>query len=108
VWFPLIGTVGLWMVHLVGSAALTRATCNAPNREWMLHALTAVTAVPTAIGIVLAWRLLAANRDDDSADSDAGRRRFLGVLGVIVAAANLLLILAEEGMVLGFLHHRCG
>ena len=99
VWYPLLGTVGMWIVHLTGSAALTRYTCTAANSTWTLHVLTLVTAVGAAAGALLAWRVFS--------EHASAQRDLLGFLGIVVSLTNLLLILAEEGMVLAFAHHRC-
>ena len=107
VWYPVLGTTAMWMAHLVSLASLTRFTCTT-NKTWSLHAITVVTAAGALAGVLLAAHAVRTYRVDDSADTDAGRRRFMGLLGVIVALANLLLSLGEEGMVFGFLHHRCG
>ena len=107
-WYPIVGTIAMWMIHLISLSSLTRLTCTTPDRLWWLHLITIVTGVGALIGIGLGYQLMQVAVIDDSADSDAGRRRFIGLLGVIVAAANLLLILGEEGMVLAFIHHRCG
>jgi hypothetical protein len=110
IWYPLFAPVVLWMIHLVGLAAVVRESCLVPAHDWTMHGLTIVTGAGTIAGALLAWRLMAANNSgtDDSADTERGRLRFLGLLGLIVALTNLLLILAEEGMVLAFVHHACG
>lgn len=107
-WYPIFGTIAMWMIHLIALSSLTRLTCTTPDRLWWLHLITIVTGVGALVGIGLAYQLMQVAVTDDSADTDAGRRRFLGLLGLIVAFANLLLIVGEEGMVIGLIHHRCG
>ena len=106
-WYPIFGSIAMWAVHLLGLASLTRWTCTTRGTGW-LHVITVVTGLGTVLGIAIAWHVFRSHPGDETADTDPGRRRFLGLLGLIVAAANLLLILGEEGMVFGFMHHRCG
>ncbi|HVT77621.1 MAG TPA: hypothetical protein VHD87_11380 [Acidimicrobiales bacterium] len=100
-WYPLLGTTGLWMLHLVSEAALTRTTCTGSTRVWVLHLITAVTAAGALAGAGLASVPL---RRGELVDY----KRFLGQLGVLVSLTNALLILGEGLMVVALGSHRCG
>jgi hypothetical protein len=107
-WYPIFGSTGMWAIHLVGLASLARFTCTVTGTTWMLHVITVVTGVGAAIGALLAWRAVTRNRARDDEDTDAGRRRFVALLGLVVSLTNVLLIAGEEAMVFGFMHNRCG
>ena len=101
-WVFVISTVaiGAWMVHLTAESALTRFTCTRHSTRWVLHLLTLVTGA-VALGATLAgWRLAhAGGQEDEEADTREATARFLGMFATIVAASNLLLILAEGSYV---------
>jgi hypothetical protein len=87
--------IGAWMVHLTGEAALVRLTCEHRDVEWVMHGLTAATALVCvaclAIGVSYARRPAGA--------SGNGAFRFLGVLAASVAFVNLLVIVWEGAYV---------
>ncbi len=96
VWYAAFGGVGTWTVHLVFEAAFVHWTYVVHGWEWVLHAATAVCALATLGAMALSWRLRAvADGADESDAGDAGQLRFLGNLGLLVGAINLLLILLE-------------
>ena len=73
-----------WIVHLGASAALVHESCTHSSVEWIMHGLTAVTAlicIGCALIGVAAWRRSALH--------------FLGVLIVAVSLTNLLVIVWE-------------
>jgi hypothetical protein len=96
VWYGLLGGIAAWTIHLLFFAAWVRYSCNA-KQDWALHVVTAVTLVMTAIAIALSFRFARVDGDDpESADTDIGRTRFLGQLGLLVGIINFLLISLEE------------
>lgn len=107
-WYPLTAPVAWWAVHLIALAGLTRFTCTQPQHLWTLHAITVGTALGAAAGAFLAWIPLRQLQSDPAEGGDAARRRFLGLLGVIVSLANVLLIVSEGILVVALGSHRCG
>jgi len=111
VWFAVFGGVAAWTAHLLFFVSMVQYTCNVGGDVWVLHLVTALTAAATIAAIALSANLLRIARDngrgaDDDRDTPDARLRFLGGLGVLVGAINLLLILAE-GSLVPFLR-RCG
>ena len=95
VWYPAVGSIGAWIVHLVALASAAR-WAEDTHHMWVLHILTAVCAAATVIALLLAHRLTVAARGaSDEALEDAGQLLFLGHLGLLVGAINLALILLE-------------
>lgn len=104
-WWAAMAGIPAWLVHLVAEASLAREACVRPATIWAMHAITAACAAVVLIALAGAWsfaRLPAA--DDDGTDRPA-RLRFLGRLGLLVGALNLLLIIGEGSYVA--LVHRC-
>jgi hypothetical protein len=96
VWYGLLGGIAAWTIHLLFFAAWVRYSCNA-GADWALHVVTAVTLAMTAVAIALSVDFARVKGDDpESADSDVGRTRFLGQLGILVGVINFLLISLEE------------
>ena len=107
VWYPLFGTTLIWLTHLIAVGAMAPPSCRDDRWVIAMHLVTAVTAVSTVGGALLAWRGMRDNRADTTSSSDPGRRRFLGQLGVAVALTNTLLIVSEGLMVFALGAHRC-
>jgi hypothetical protein len=111
VWFPLVGSIGAWTMHVLYIAGATRWTCNDPSMAWTMHAMTAAMVAVCLLCLSLAWHL-ARSADvgpgDHDLDRPGARRLFLGKLGVIVSLFNLAVIILEELYVLGLHPVRCG
>lgn len=108
VWYAVLGGVAAWTIHLMFLASFVQFSCNA-GYTWVMHAVTAGTAVMTLVAMALSLRLVRLGADPDDQASEASRTRFLGRLGLIVGTFNLALILAEESY--GVFFHvggRCG
>jgi hypothetical protein len=94
-WAATVVPIGAWVVHLTGEASLVRLACEHRGYEWVMHALTAGTALVClaclAYGVSIARRLVG--------ESGNGAVRFLGVLAASVAFVNLLLIVWEGSYV---------
>ena len=99
-WYALVAPILLWAVHIVGEAALIPLACEHGSLHWLLHGLTAATAVATAGAMAVSWTFVRTGRDDEAAGTVIGRTRFLGMLGLVIGAANLALILLEGSYVL--------
>ncbi len=94
-WFPVLGGIGAWTVHLVFLASWAPYACRTGTR-WPMHVATAVLALVALAATLLGARLALVSRHADSeATSGAGRLRFLGELAFLISAINLALILLE-------------
>ena len=92
VWFAVVGGIGAWMTHLIAESALARRTC-VSGQDWVLHVLTASLLGVTLLAMVEASRL----RQPVTAGGPAERTElsFLGKMGLLIGAINLVLILFE-------------
>jgi hypothetical protein len=104
-WYGVVAGIAAWTVHLLAVSSLAREACLRAGTIWVMHAITAACAAATVVALVFAWQLARQPGEDESAFAD-GRERFLGRLGVLVSAINLLLILGEGSYV--ELVRRCG
>ena len=90
------GSTGAWMAHLFFASSFVQYTCNAHGTLWYQHVATAVGA---AICIHAGWIAYGLYKEGQADDEDAGTRlganNFIGVVGILVCAVNLLLILGE-------------
>lgn len=93
VWFAVLGGIGAWITHLTAESALARRTCLS-GQEWVLHALTLGLAAVTILAMVLAAGLRAPAA---ASELPATHRElhFLGKLGLLLGAINLVLIVFE-------------
>jgi hypothetical protein len=97
VWFPIFGSIAAWMAHLTAVSALARRTC-LTGQDWVIHATTIGLAAVTIFGMVVAAGLRApavVGRDGQP----RSELLFLGKMGLLVSAINLLLILFEGSLV---------
>jgi hypothetical protein len=94
-WLAIAAGPTLWVVHLVGASALVEWACESERREWTIHALTVLTALPVLAAV--AWCLRAAGTAPAPEEDGtvAGRTRFLALFGALTAAISLALILFE-------------
>jgi hypothetical protein len=107
-WYALLGGIAAWTIHLLVLASIVRLTCNAHKYTSVMHVATAVTLLMTAVAIALSVRVLRAGSSDDTSDTDEGRHRFFGLLGVIIGVFNFALISLEELYVIVLHAKRCG
>jgi hypothetical protein len=108
IWFPIVGSIAAWAVHLVGEASLVRSAQVHPWVVWVMHGLTVATAAVCVACIAIAWRstrLGARVLGGERSGAMEGRASFLGWLGVYIASFNLALILAEELIILELNRH---
>jgi hypothetical protein len=104
VWWAAFGSILLWMVHLVSEAALVAVRGQHPDVMWVMHGLTMVLAGAVLIGMWYCWSLTKLSTDSESVGSPGGRTVFIGWLGVLIGALNLLLIV-YEGVLVGVWNH---
>jgi hypothetical protein len=90
-WFAVVAPIVAWLVHLTTEASLVQHTCTSSGTQWPMHAVTAVCVAVTLSAMAVALRM---------AQTPEGPWRFIGLLGLILAAANLVLILLEGSYVL--------
>ena len=94
-WFATFGSIGTWMAHIVAEASLV------PLREqhgwivWVMHAVTVGCAGLVLFGMAISRSYAHIGADDESVPTPVGRTVFLGYLGLIVGALDLLLIVYE-------------
>jgi hypothetical protein len=115
-WAAIAGSTAAWATHLIFSAAWAveggrgRSAASAMcghGPTWPLHLATLVTAAVCVVALGAAW-VVYRHRDDALSGSGSieGQLRFLGLLGLGVAAVNLLLIVVEGSYV--FFLRSCG
>ena len=105
-WFPVVGPIAAWAVHLVYLASIVQFTCNAPSSTWTIHAMTVAMVAVAGLATYLSWRLTRVAAAEDGTGV-AGRHLFLGRLGLIIGAVNIAVILLEELYVVGLHQVRC-
>jgi hypothetical protein len=106
-WFPVFGSIPAWTVHLLAITALARYSCNVPSTRWTFHVITALTLAMAVAATLLSARLVREGGDETSPEGP-GRMAFLGRLGLLIGATDVLLIVLEEVYVLGLTGHSCG
>ena len=99
-WYAVVGGIGAWTVHLVFLSSFARFTCNQKGTTWVQHLVTLVTAGATVLAMSLALSMVRRGNDDESAGTEPGRTRFLGLVGLLIGGINLALILLEGSYVL--------
>jgi len=96
-WVAVCTGIAMWTVHLVAGAALAPNACNDNAAYDAINVLTVVTALVTVGAMVVCWRMM--RHRDTSELAGGGHIRFLGVLGLLANAINLMLILFEGSFV---------
>jgi hypothetical protein len=95
------------MAHLFFASSFVRFTCTSSGTTWAQHVATAVFA---AVAASAGWVGYGLQREGQPDPEDAGTRRganhFVGLLGMIFGATNVLLIVAE-GSYVGLIHGVC-
>ena len=89
-WYAVVAPIAAWVVHLCAEASLVQHTCNSSGTPWPMHAVTGVCIAVTLSAMAVAFRI---------SQTPAAPWRFVGLMGVIVGAANLVLILLEGSYV---------
>ena len=101
------GSTGAWMAHLFFASSFVQYSCNAHGTLWYQHVATLIGA---AICVHAAWVAYGVYQDGQSTTEDAGTslgaNNFVGVVGILVALTNLLLILGE-GSFSGLIRQGC-
>ncbi len=102
-WIAVCTGIAMWTVHLVAGAALAPNVCNDHAAYDAINVLTVVTALVTVAAMLVCVRMM--RYRDTNELSGGGHIRFLGVMGLLVNAINLMLILLEGGFVVAI--HSC-
>jgi hypothetical protein len=98
VWFAFSAGIAAWIVHLTLFASIV-ALVHRHGYFWIFHVGNAGALVLTLLATWMCWRMV---RDADAyagPDWPAERIRFLGHVGLLVNAINLLLIVTEGSYV---------
>lgn len=103
-WFGLLGGAAAWSAHLLASYPSVRVAC-AAGGEWLLHGITAVTALVAASATAVAWREWRAAGSDgglgsgvqpaSTAGPDLGRVRFMAGLGTLLSLLFFVVTVVE-------------
>jgi hypothetical protein len=102
-WIAVTTGIAMWTIHIVAGAALAPNVCNNHAAYDAINVLTVVTSLVTIAAMFVCWRMMRV--DDTVLLQGGGHVRFLGVLGLLVNAINLMLILLEGGFVVAI--HSC-
>lgn len=101
------GSTGAWIAHLFFASSFVQYTCNAHGTLWYQHVATVVCAAICVHATWVAYGLYREGRSDtEDAGTSLGANNFIGVVGMLVALTNLLLILGE-GSFSGLIHQGC-
>lgn len=84
-----------WALHLNASFVIAHWFCDTPS--WVLHGITATTALVAAVGTALSWqaRRRTAERDGADAQRSLASARFVATLGVMIG------LLSTTGILVG-------
>jgi hypothetical protein len=105
--YTLGGSTAAWMAHLFFASSFVRYTCNTRGTTWGQHVATVVFALIAAHAGWVGYGLYREGQPDpEDAGTPRGANHFVGLLGIIFGAVNVLLILAEGSMV-GLIHPAC-
>ena len=88
------GSIAAWMIHLVAEASLAARRESHPSVVWAMQALTVLLVALVVAGMRVSWSFARAG-DIESSGSPAGRTTFLGLVGLVIGALDLLLIVYE-------------
>ena len=101
------GSTAAWMAHLFFASSFVQYTCNAHGTLWYQHVATAVCA---AVCVHATWVAYGLHKEGQADAEDAGTslgvNNFIGLVGILVALTNLLLLLGE-GSFAGLIRQGC-
>ncbi len=93
-------SIGAWLLHLTSLASLVDLSQHHPGVVWVMHGITAATALTCAGVIALGVVGTRRTHAPEAEGSPVGRTAFLAWMAIIVGSVNLLLILYEGSYVL--------
>ena len=91
--YSLTGGVAWWAAHLIVSAVLVQAVCNALVPRWVMTANNVVCALGVATALVASLRT---ERTPSEAAAATGRAHFLGYVAVVFNLAALFVVVLES------------
>jgi hypothetical protein len=94
VWFAVTAGIAAWVFHLLFFASIVRFVHD-NGFYWLFYVGNAIAIVITLVAGWLSWLLVQSSDESEDAGTPGGRRRFLGLLGLLSNGINLLLILFE-------------
>jgi hypothetical protein len=95
VWFALVAGIVAWAAHLLFFSAIVGFVRD-EGYFWLFYLGNGLCLLLALLATWLSWLLYRAGDDEDeAADTPGGRIRFLGGLGLLVNAINILLIVTE-------------
>jgi heme/copper-type cytochrome/quinol oxidase subunit 2 len=98
-------SLAAWTTHVVALSSLVPLRRRHPGAEWVMHAVTVVTALVCVGAIALGVRYRRRATGAEADGTPDGRTHFLATMTILVAAANLLLILFESVYALAMVPH---
>jgi hypothetical protein len=105
VWFALSAGVAAWAAHLTSFAVFVEVV-RTRGWFWLFHLGNAAAILLTLVALALSWVMFRAGDPDEEAGTPGGRIRFLGALGLLLNAVNLLLIVVEGSYIFAIpVHH---
>jgi hypothetical protein len=91
-WLGAAAPIVLWLAHLTALASLSDTVCANPGWRWVQHAVT-VGLLALCVPCLVALAGLARREPETAGDLQL---RFIGLLGLLLGAASVTLIVAEE------------
>ena len=95
-WFAVLGPPVIWFLQMQTSYSLVTWACST-GRLWSIHVTSAAFLVLAAVPGLIGWKEWNANAaaDNERRSTGRGRRRFMAMLGMMLAALFLMLIVAQ-------------
>jgi hypothetical protein len=94
-WTGVLAGPVVWAVHMQTNLSLVPWVCK-NGGLMLLHVVTILALLITAVGAFAAWRALQEGREEDEAGGGViSRSRFMGALGLLMSAMFFLVIIAQ-------------
>ncbi len=104
-WTGVLAAPLAWGLHMQTNYSLVPWVCK-NGGEILLHAITILALLITAIGAYASWRgWVAGASEEETASRAISRARFMGGLGLLTSAMFFLVIIAQE--IPTFFFHPC-
>lgn len=105
-WYATVGSIATWMVHLIAEASLVPLHEQHGWVVWVMHGVTVALAALVLLGMWISWSYTrVGSRSEESVPTPVGRTVFLGYLGLVIGALDLLLIVYEGSMIVVLRNH---
>ena len=94
-WTGVLAGPVVWGLHMQTNLSLVPWVCK-NGGIILLHVVTILALLITAIGAFAAWRALREGREEDAAGGDViSRSHFMGALGLLMSSMFFLVIIAQ-------------